>query len=211
MEPSPKRFTLLAEGPSDESLLPILLWLWRQHRPKDELIEAQFVDPGSINVAGRRLADQLQPACDLYPCDVLFVHRDADRESPDTRSNQIGDAIQDAFVGGIAPRAVCVIPVRMTEAWMLFHEPALRKAADNPNGQQPLDLPKSSEIEQLPDPKKILRDLLRVASGWPPHRLRRFRADRAARLVTQFIEDFSPLRRLSAFCRLEKEFADLEF
>ena len=44
MEPSTKRFTLLAEGSSDESLIPILLWLWRQHRPKDELVEPQFVD-----------------------------------------------------------------------------------------------------------------------------------------------------------------------
>ena len=211
MEPSTKRFTLLAEGPSDESLLPILLWLWRQHRPTDELIEAQFVDPGYINIASRRLVDQLKPACDLYPCDVLFIHRDADRESPDTRANQISNSIKDAFTNELAPRAVCVIPVRMTEAWLLFHEPALRKAADDPNGQQPLDLPKFSQIERLPNPKHTLRELLRAASGLPPHRLKRFRADRAARLVSQFIEDFSPLRKLNAFRRLEEKFAELEF
>jgi len=211
MEPSTKRFTLLAEGSSDESLIPILLWLWRQHRPKDELIEPQFVDPGYINLASHRLVDQLLPACDLYPCDVLFIHRDADRESQDTRANQIGVAVKDAFTDGTAPRAVCVIPVRMTEAWLLFHEPALRKAADNPNGQQPLGLPKLSQIESLPNPKQTLRELLRAASGLPPQRLRRFREDRAARLITQFIEDFSPLRKLSAFSRLEEEFADLKF
>ena len=211
MEPSTKCFTLLAEGSSDESLVPILLWLWRQHRPKDELIKPQFVDPGYINLAGHRLADQLLPACDLYPCDVLFIHRDADRESQDTRVNQIRGAIKNAFTHGIAPPAVCVIPVRMTEAWLLFHEPALRKAADNPNGEQPLNLPKLSQIERLPNPKQTLRELLRDASGLPPQRLRRFREDRAARLITQFIEDFSPLRKLSAFSRLEEEFAALKF
>ena len=206
---SGKRFTLLAEGSTDESLIPILLWLWRQHRPSDELVEAQFADPDYINIRSRRLVDRIGPACDLYPCDVLFIHRDADRGSPDARVNEINGAVEKAFSGGTAPSAVCVVPVRMTEAWLLFHESALRKAADNPNGEQALNLPKLSQIESLPDPKQTLRDLLRAASGLPPQRLRRFREDRAARLVTQFIEDFSPLRKLSAFRRLEKEFTGL--
>ena len=97
------------------------------------------------------------------------------------------------------------------EAWLLFDEPALRKAADNPNGKIRLAMPKLSKIESLPNPKQTLRKLLIQASEGPPNRLRRFSEARAARLVTQFIGDFSPLRKLSAFRRLEGEFANLKF
>ena len=191
--------------------MPILHWLWSQHRPADELVVGQFADAEYLNIASGRLLDRVRPACSLYPCDVLFVHRDADREPPDTRAAEIKSAIDTAFADENAPRAVCVIPVRMMEAWLLFDEPALRKAAGDPSGQQPLDLPKLSKIERLPNPKQTLRELLRAASGLPPLRLRRFREDRAARLITQFIKDFSPLRKLNAFRRLEEEFADLKF
>lgn len=207
----PKRFTLLAEGSSDESLIPILLWLWHQHRPVDELVVPQFADAEYLNIASRRLVERVKPACDFYPCDVLFIHRDADKEPHTAREKEIRNAVTEALSNESAPSAVCVIPVRMMEAWLLFDEPALRKAADNPNGKIRLAMPKLSKIESLPNPKQTLRKLLIQASEWPPNRLRRFSEARAARLVTQFIGDFSPLRKLSAFRRLEGEFANLKF
>lgn len=206
-----KRFTLLAEGSSDESLIPILLWLWRQHRPADELVVPQFADAEYLDIASHRLVDRVQPACDLYPCDVLFIHRDADSELPAAREKEIRDAVTRAFSNKSAPSAVCVIPVRTMEAWLLFHESALRKAAGNPNGNNHLAMPKLSRIESLPKPKQTLRKLLIEASGLPPNRLRRFSEAGAVRLVTLFIEDFSPLRKLSAFRRLEAEFESLTF
>ena len=76
--------------------------------------------------------DRVQPACDFYPCDVLFIHRDADKEPHTVREKEIRNAVAEALPNELAPSAVCVIPVRMMEAWLLFDEPALRKAADNP-------------------------------------------------------------------------------
>jgi hypothetical protein len=57
---------------------------------------------------------------------------------------------------------VCVIPVKMTEAWLLIDEKAIREAAGNPKGRQPLNLPKPSKTEELSDPKETLKPIFRT-------------------------------------------------
>jgi hypothetical protein len=203
-----KRFTLMAEGSTDAALLPILEWMWHQHFPGVP-VTAQFADFEYSGLASHRVVDRIAPAVELYPCDVLFIHRDADRDPVSHRQQEIHDALARTSLPIPSPMAVCVVPVRMSEAWMLFDEMAIRKAAGNPNGQVPLTLPRLGKVESLPDPKATLYDLLKTASGLPPQRLRRFQERRAARLVTQFITDFTPLRQLSAFKRMEDEFAEL--
>ena len=89
------------------------------------------------------------------------------------------------------------------EAWLLFDAAAIRRAAGNPNGDTPLDLPELSRVEGLPNPKDILHTLLREASGLRGRRLKNLRVP--VRRVADLIEDFAPLRRLSAFQRLEQD------
>ncbi|WP_446349610.1 hypothetical protein [Coleofasciculus chthonoplastes] len=102
---------------------------------------------------------------------------------------------------------ICVVPVRMTEAWLLFDEAAIRKAAENPRIQQPLNLPNLSKCEELPDPKQYLCQLLRQASGFTGRRLKKFRAREREKIqrIAELIDDFSALRSLSAFKILEAD------
>ena len=97
----------------------------------------------------------------------------------------------------------------MQEAWLLFDEAAIRHAADNPRGRMPLTIPPLKKLEEIPDPKDLLWNQLSIASGLRPGRLRRF--DPAARIhrLGDLIEDFSPLRRLSAFQALEEDLRKL--
>ena len=97
------------------------------------------------------------------------------------------------------------MPVRMQEAWLLFDEAAIRYAAGNRSGRQALDLPPIKRLEDLPDPKAELYALLKQASGRSGRRLRRFPLHSRARRVTEFIDDFGPLRALSAFVALEDD------
>ena len=82
-------------------------------------------------------------------------------------------------------------------------EPAIRVAAGNPNGRMPLLLPTLRETEALVDPKETLRALLREASGLTGRRLKNFHASPLR--VSNLIDDFSSLRMLPAFQRLEAE------
>jgi len=100
---------------------------------------------------------------------------------------------------------VCVVPVRMQEAWLLFDESAIRRAAGNPTAHMPLRLPRLADVEELADPKSILHDALRTASGLRGRRLKAFSPHRAAHLAGDYIRDFSPLRGLPAFRALEAE------
>jgi hypothetical protein len=103
------------------------------------------------------------------------------------------------------PPLVCVVPVRMTEAWLLFDERAIRRAAGNPNGREPLPIV-AGNPENLPDPKGTLHEALRSASGLAGRRRKKFALTDAVQRVPDYIDDFRPLRELSAaFARLEQD------
>ena len=149
-------------------------------------------------------ASRVERAVELFPCDLLFVHRDAEGEPRERRVEEIESAL-----AGVASwdrgRTVAVVPERMTETWLLIDEAALRKAAGNPRGSVPLSMPAVQQLEGLPDPKKTLHELLRTASGSTGRRLRNFNVNQAVHGVAAAILDYSPLTRLSAFRALEQD------
>ena len=101
---------------------------------------------------------------------------------------------------------VCVVPVRMQESWLLHDESALRRAAGRPSGTEPLDLPPAKSWEILPDPKDVLHRALTIrASGAKGRRAKQFKPQVAAHRLANLIEDWSPLRRLPAFQKLETD------
>jgi hypothetical protein len=195
------RFTLLADGSSDRVLIPVLRWLLVRHGITGAI--DSWAELGRLPRPPRELKDRIRSAIDLYPCDLLFVHRDAERMDLKSRKSEILAALQDVVAS--RPPAVCVIPVRMQEAWLLIEEAAIRHAAGNRHGQEPLSIPKIRELERVADPKKVLHDLLRQASGLHGHRLRKFSAREVAVLVSELIGDFSPLLQLPAFRELDTD------
>ena len=198
------RYTLVADGSSDRSLVPILTWLLRGSCGLQP-IQGEFSDLRRLPNPPRSLAERIDRSVELFPCDLLFVHRDAERAAVEHRAAEIGRAVRKTKVA--TGPVVCVVPVRMQEAWLLIDEAALRHAAGNPNGREPLNLPSVETLEALPDLKQILHDLLRQASGLRGRRLRSFSERLSGHRVAELIEDFDPLYRLTAFQRLA---ADVE-
>lgn len=199
------RFTLVADGPSDRALIPILTWLLREHCGIIP-IEPEFPDLRRLRSPPNELFGRIQISVELYPCDLLFVHRDAEGDSIENRVAEICEYLQKCELQDSLP-VICVVPVRMREAWLLIDEAALRRAAGNPNGREPLNMPDLRNLEDLPDPKETLRELMRKACGHTGRRLKRFNRDLSSRThqVSRLIDDFQPLRRLAAFRWLEKE------
>lgn len=201
---TPLTYTLVADGPSDRCLGPIINWTLAGAAPSDALlIDAQFADFRDVPDAPQDLTERIRRAVREFPCDVLFVHRDAEREAPVRRREEIEAA---ARAVGVQP-VVCIVPVRMTEAWLLFDEAAIRRAAGNPNGKVALRLPALQKLEALPDPKAVLQDALVTASETSGRKLKLFQRDlRTLRYrVAELIEDFSPLRSLPAFQGFERD------
>lgn len=197
------RYTLVSDGSSDSRLLPILTWTLRECGVAIA-IQPTWADLRRLRTPPTRLAQKIAQAASLYPCELLFVHRDAETSAIVERKREIESAIEE-LSPRVAPKHICVVPVRMTEAWLLFDESAIRRAAGNRNGQTRLDLPRLSQIEAIPDPKSLLHNLLLSASELRGRRLNQFSVSRHAIRVAEFIDDFSPLRNLAAFAELEDD------
>jgi hypothetical protein len=182
-------YTLVTDGSSDASLKRVLEWLLRANRV-DCAIQEQ----------------RISKAAELYPCEPLFIHRDAEGEPREARRNEIEAAVQAAtFDGGLAPVWISVIPVRMQEAWFLFDEMAIRQAVGNPSGRVALPLPPLDKCEDLADPKARLYEIFREASELGAGRRAKLRVAMMTLRIAEYIEDFSRLRSLPAFAALEQE------
>lgn len=196
-------YTLLSDGSSDRMLMPILDWLLRQHCP-EHAIKSDWADLGRLPKPPKTWPDKIRDTLNLYPCDLLFIHHDAEKEPYETRHAQIIRELD----GLETPPVIYVIPVRMQEAWLLFDESAIRSAAGNPNGRNKLNLPDTKSVENIPDPKELLFKIIRESSGRHGTRLKKLKPHKSAFLVSQSIDDFSPLRSISAFQTLENQLKD---
>jgi hypothetical protein len=152
------------------------------------------------------LEEKVRSAMELYPCNLLFVHRDCETQSVAHRQDEIREALERVFPTE-AERipAVCIVPRRMTEAWLLISERVIRIASGNPNGRVALAMPDHNRLEELPDPKEMLFALLREASELRGRRLRSLRVHSLVHRIVYLLDDFSPLCALPAFAAFEAQ------
>jgi hypothetical protein len=191
------RYTLLADGTSDEVLLPIVDWVIRQHLPNLIVVSSFAKDIGKV---GNDLASRLKAALRNFPCDLLLVHRDAEAMPREQRIAEIVDAMD-----GFDIPHVPVIPIRMTEAWLLSDEQAIRFAAGNASGRHNLNLPRRERWETLPDPKNTLLEILRHATGKNGRALDKFNPLKARHLITPRCASFEALRGVPSFDQFEAD------
>jgi hypothetical protein len=178
------------DGSSDRALLPILRWTLR--RRFGRTFEQNWADLGRLRHRPTKLPDRVRAALDLFPCDLLVVHRDAEREPPHNRVEEIARATD-----GLPIAVASAVPVHMTEAWLLFDEVAIRTAAGRPNGTATLQLPSLTDVEAMRDPKACLHEALGNASQLSGRRRKDFRPNIFR--VAELIDDFSPLQVLPSF------------
>lgn len=197
-------YVLLSDGSSDKRLMPILNWLLTRRCP-NRTIEPEWADLRRLPRPPRTLSEKIRKALEIYEPDLLFIHRDAEKQPFEKRKMEIDESLS----GLTDPPAVCIVPIRMSEAWLLFDERAIRRAAGNPNGRMPLQLPNINTVESIPDPKERLFSLIREASGLSGTRLKKLKTQPLANLVSRSISDFESLQHLSSFRALESELSEV--
>ena len=188
--------TLVTDGSSDKLLKPLI-----------ELLIAEHTDlPYQVNCAeglpplAAGLESRIKSALENFPCDFLFVHRDDEGVGIQVRQREI----EDSWPAGTPLAAlVCVIPVRMTESWLIANEKPIRSAVGNPNGTEELGLPDAKDIESSQSPKEILFRALTTATGWNAHRRAKFNPHKFRHRVSELTDDLAPLRLLASFKHLE--------
>lgn len=198
------RAAFIADGSSD---LPIAGHLAALCLERGVAAVVTPVDRSLLGASGSTVKGRLAYLVDQSPgLDLIFVHRDAEAQSTDQRRREIAEAASD--LGAQVP-VVPVVPVRMTEAWLLLDEAAIRSVADKPRGKAKLAMPKASEVESLPDPKDLLKRLLLEASETRGRRAANFQRafGRHRALLIQRLDRSGEVRGLTAWQQLE---ADLD-
>ena len=190
--------TLVADGSSDRLLKPLIEVLFDEHTDLPYQVNcAEGIPPLAAGLTAR-----IESALELFPCDLLFVHRDAEGESSTKRQQEIADSWPNSAQ---TTALIVIIPVRMTEAWLIANEKPIRLAVGNPNGTEELELPALKKIESAPNPKEILFIALKTATGWNAGRKARFDPHRFRHRVGELIDDLEPLRKLESFNHLEAQ------
>ena len=205
------QFLFVCEGSSDGALV---------HHIQRLLIEYGATEANGVPFhSGTRLTDSGTPLTNkvrqglklsVSP-DLLFVHRDADHHrdthaaGAEKRYEEIVAAVQSASYGD---RYVGIVPVRMTEAWLLLNECEIRRVAGNPGGRDDLGLPTVQKVEKIADPKNLLKEvLLRAESSKSPRRRKIF-GKKFGEHRRQLIENLpvgGPLEHLDSWARFRKE------
>ncbi len=204
------KFTLIADGTSDKALVNIIKWLLDDLYPEV---------PNKVNFADfkylknpplqKDIPSRIKSALEYYPFDILIYHRDAETNNLQTIESRKKEILKNLANDEDLYKVVFVIPVRMTESWLLIDVEAIRKAAGNRNYKGEIDIPSIYDIEKEPKPKELLHRLLKEASGNTGRRLKKFDPHKAVHLVAENINDFSILRNLKAFQRFEKDLIEI--
>jgi hypothetical protein len=151
----------VAEGSSDAPLAGIVQALFFERDIRLRISSPDFTmfgDRVAKDVKSRISAGRLLVGA---PVDVIVVHRDSDNVEAADRRREIEQAVSSLELQSLV---VPVIPVRMTEAWLLLDEMAIRHVAGNPRGRAELGLPRGAEVERRADPKKVLQECLLKAA-----------------------------------------------
>ena len=142
--------------------------------------------------------------------DLLFVHRDADhyRDTKDAGPGKRYDEIHEAVPSAShSCQYVGVVPVRMTEAWLLVDKCEIRRVAGKPDNRCNLDLPALRGIERIGNPKQCLQELL-LQAGSPSGRRRQNFKSKFGSHRRQLIENLpvgGPLEWLPSWVRFRDD------
>ena len=103
--------SVVADGGTDRLLVPIIQWAIHQIDPDVEILEPQF----------QKRHGSVEDFLNAYESGVMliFVHRDSESLSLDDRLREFRTVIR--------PNVVPVVPVQMSEAWILFDGVAVAK------------------------------------------------------------------------------------
>src|ERR1022692_2172114 len=105
----PLKHTLVSDGPTDANLIPIINWTLREAADMP-VAEGVRADLQRLPRLPETFVDRIMSAVDFFPCDVLFIHRDAEGEQPEERHAEIRNAVNQAINDGCNVPAVAVVP-----------------------------------------------------------------------------------------------------
>lgn len=165
--------------------------------------------PANLTCTAKKFSQKILKLATLYSSlDVICVHCDADgRSSKKVMNNKINPAFQlveNSDKGKMCKNLVAVIPVQMTEAWMLADFDLLKDEIGTRMSNRELELPvRINQIESLSNPKEKIINALRIAQASKPRRRRKIKISELYTPLSQKLS-IKELRELPSFRAFEE-------
>ena len=149
----------------------------------------------------------LQAAKESYGYHILIVHSDADENSDkEAFENRIypGFSLVEDEVGKICKNLVPIVPIRMTEAWMIADKNTLKEeiGTDKDELQLELNFP-IKNVEAIAEPKEKIKKAIQLACLENPSRLARINIADLYLPLGQKV-DLSILNHLGSYRKFKK-------
>ena len=173
---------LFAEGPTDHQFIRIVTqrtaeYILNQNSRKI----VDVLDPHIVErTSGEQAEKILDAAHSVYGFNLLLLHADADARNRDAAwADRIEPGLHRVLQASSDGEQVCdklvpVIPVQMTEAWMLADPLVLAETIGYKDPPTRLGLPRRPrQVESFADPKAKLKEAVGIAQNDRPRRRRR--------------------------------------
>lgn len=187
---------LYAEGPMDERFLAVII-----QRTVQQIVAAResmvvdVLEPIPVRIEDTRGQAEcvLAAARQTEGYHALVIHADADHPTPDRAlAERIQPGLRLVQQAGITHHLVPLIPVQMTEAWLLADPEALCQVIGTRMTPAELNLPTQvHQVESDPNPKQTLAQAVQRAT-----------AQRGRRRKMKVAELYGPLARTISLERL---------
>lgn len=201
---------LFAEGPTDHLFLSALLTRVVRHMCAHEATEPVDLgemrhhhSPGRSSEAPREERIFEAARADLGAWDILFIHTDGSSDWQTASAARVAPAVRrlERELSSYQGRAVSVVPVRETEAWMLVDGDALREVFGTRVPDERLGIPPHpADAEKLLDPKEVLKTAFQSTAPRRATRRRGWDSELLAEAVS-----LPKLGKLRSYKRFEKE------
>lgn len=192
------RTGLITDGSSDRALIPLITLLLKEH------LQLPYDSIEHITCDTNVLSEKVSEVADTYSLDILFIHRDAENTEWTNRISEITNATPSNLMG----KVIAVIPVKMTESWLLTDAKVIRNAVGNPTSTTNLEIPVASKLETCAA-KTVLLNALTAASDLGTQRRRKFKPEKFRHRVAELTTDLGLLRNIPSFKRLEDDLKPL--
>lgn len=201
------------EGPTDERYLPVVVErtasrvLSEQANQPVDIIPPTVLHPDTKTSQSDRVSSMISVAKQAIGYHLLIVHADADAPTRD-------DALRERYEPGrqqvvdldwsIGEAMVPIIPIRMTEAWMMADLSAFQYVVGTNLGRESLGFPDRADlVEGILNPKQKLLKALRSAAA--SHRRRRKASLPGLYEPMARIVNLSVLEQIPAFKAFEED------
>jgi hypothetical protein len=162
----------------------------------------------TIEVKQRKFVDAMTNAAkkciEQYGINILCVHTDADYSTDEiAMRHKIEPALNKIYSmkGNSCKFIVPIIPVQMSEAWMLADKSLLKQCIVTTKSDHELGIDKAPE--SITDPKQVIEEAIRIArKGLTKRRRKNFNIGELYEPVGENIS-LESLRQLPSFCKFE--------